>query len=59
VILDAPAALECADAQMIGARAGGYLLVTRRNQTRLADVHAAVTRLAPTAAVALGAVVND
>ena len=59
VILDAPAALDCADAQMIGARTGGYLLVTRRDQTRLADVHATAARFAPTGAVALGAVVND
>jgi protein-tyrosine kinase len=59
VILDAPAALECTDVQMIGARAGGYVLVTRRHQTRLADVRATAARLAPTGAVALGAVVND
>ena len=44
---------------VIGARAGGYVLVTRRHQTRLADVRATAARLAPTGAVALGAVVND
>jgi len=59
IILDTPASLDYADAQMICARTGAYLTVTRRNQTRLAEVRAAAARLAPTGAVMLGAVVND
>lgn len=59
VILDAPPVLEYADAQMIAARAGGYVLVTRRHRTRFADIQAVKERLAPAGAVLLGAIVND
>jgi protein-tyrosine kinase len=59
VIFDTPPALEYADAPMIAARAGGYLLVARRNLTRMADVEAAKARLAPAGATILGAVIND
>ncbi|HZF15738.1 MAG TPA: polysaccharide biosynthesis tyrosine autokinase [Steroidobacteraceae bacterium] len=59
VILDTPAALDFADAQMICARTGAYLLVTRRHQSRVADVRAATLRLAPAGAVMIGAVVSD
>jgi receptor protein-tyrosine kinase len=59
VIIDSPPVLEYADAQMIAARAGGFLLVTRRHKSRLADVEAAQVRLAPSNAVIVGAVVND
>lgn len=59
IIVDTPAALDYADAQMLCARTGAYLMVTRRNQTKLADVRAVTARLAPTGAMMLGAVVND
>jgi receptor protein-tyrosine kinase len=59
VIIDAPPVLEYADAQMIASRAGGYVLVTRRNRTRLADITAVQERLEPSGAVLLGAIVND
>lgn len=59
VIIDSPPVLEYADAQMIAARAGGFLLVTRRHKSRLAEVEAAKTRLAPANATIVGAVVND
>jgi len=59
VIVDAPPVLEYADAQMIAARAGGYVLVTRRHRTRMADVAAVQERLQPCGAVLLGAVVNE
>lgn len=59
IIMDTPAALQYADAQIIGARAGGYLLVSRRHQTRVADARATMARFAPTGAVPLGAVVID
>jgi protein-tyrosine kinase len=38
VVLDTPPALQCADAQLIAARARGAVLTTRRHNTRLADV---------------------
>jgi protein-tyrosine kinase len=59
VIIDSPPVLEYADAQMIAARAGGFLLVTRRHKSRLAEVEAAKVRLAPSNAAIVGAVVND
>jgi len=59
VIIDSPAILEFADAQMIAARAGGYLLVTRRHRTKMADIEAAQERLEPAGAIVVGAVVND
>jgi protein-tyrosine kinase len=59
VIIDAPPVLEYADAQMIAARAGGFLLVTRRHRSRLAEVEAAKVRLAPSNAAIVGAVLND
>lgn len=59
VIFDTPAMLEYADAQMISARAGAYVMVVRRHQTRFADVEATKARLAPAGATLLGAVIND
>lgn len=59
VIFDTPPILEYADAQMISARAGAYVMVVRRHQTRFADVEATKARLAPAGATLLGAVVND
>lgn len=59
VILDTPPALEYADAQMIAARARGYVLVTRRHRTRMADVMAVQERLMPAGAKLLGAVMNE
>ena len=59
VIIDAPPALEYADAQMIASRAGGYVLVTRRHRTRMADVTAVQERLEPAGATLLGAIVNE
>jgi protein-tyrosine kinase len=38
VIVDTPPMLQCADAQVIAARAGGAVLATKRHATRLTDV---------------------
>ncbi len=59
VIVDAPPLLEYPDAQVIAARAGGCLLVTRRHRTSLADVERAKQQLEPTGAALVGAVIND
>jgi len=59
VIIDSPPILDFADAQMIAARAGGYLLVTRRHRTKMADIEAAQERLEPAGATVVGAIVND
>jgi receptor protein-tyrosine kinase len=59
VIIDAPAVLDYADAQIIAARAGGCVLVTRRHSTRMADVEQSLVRLRPTGASMLGCVINQ
>ena len=59
VIVDAPPLLECAEGQVIAARAGGCLLVARRHRTSLADVEEAKQQLEPTGAAVVGAVLND
>jgi protein-tyrosine kinase len=56
VIATAPPLLEYADAQLIAARCGGCLLVTERDNTRMADIEAARMRLAPSGAKLVGAV---
>lgn len=59
VIVDSAPLLECAEAQMVALRSEGYLFATRRHRTRLADIEAARTRLQPSGATVLGAVISD
>ncbi len=59
VIVDAPPMLECADAQVIAARAGGVVLATKRHCTRLADAIRVKSQLEPAGAVLLGAVIDE
>ena len=59
VIVATPPVLECADAQVVAARAGGCLMVTRRHQTRLKDLKRATQQLIPSGAVLLGTVITD
>lgn len=58
VIIDTPPALDYADAQLVTARAGAALLVTRRDQTRLTDIAKLKEQLQLSGAALLGAVVN-
>jgi chain length determinant protein tyrosine kinase EpsG len=59
VIVDTPPALEFADAQIVTARAGGCMLVTRRHHTRLRDLERTAKQLVPSGAVVLGSVLSD
>lgn len=59
VLIDAPPLLDYADAQMIVARGGACMLVTRRHRTRLAEVERATAQIQSIGAVLLGAVLND
>jgi protein-tyrosine kinase len=59
IVIDTPPALAYADAQIISARAQGCLLVTKRHNTKLADVEDVKRRLEPTGAQLLGAVINE
>jgi protein-tyrosine kinase len=58
VIVDTPPMLQCADAQLIGARTGGAVLATRRHDTRLADVVRVKSLLESAGVNLLGAVVD-
>jgi protein-tyrosine kinase len=59
VIIDTPPALECADAQIVTARAGGCLVVARRHQTRVRDLRRTNELIAPSAATVLGVTITD
>lgn len=59
VLVDTPPAMESADAQATVARCGGALLVSRLNQTRLADITEVRNQIAVTGARIVGAVIND
>lgn len=54
VIVVGPPVLECADMQVIAARAGGCMLNMRRHRTRLEDLERARASLAPAAAPIVG-----
>jgi chain length determinant protein tyrosine kinase EpsG len=56
VIIDTPAALEFADAQLIVARAGGAVLATRRDASRLEDLKRTKAQIQAAGATLLGAV---
>lgn len=58
VIVDTPPMLQCADAQLIAARAGGAVLATRRHETRLTDVVRIKSQLEAAGVALLGAVVD-
>jgi receptor protein-tyrosine kinase len=59
IIVDAPPLLEYPDAQVIAARAGGALMVTRRHRTTLSDVLEAKRVLEPASAALVGSLIND
>jgi chain length determinant protein tyrosine kinase EpsG len=59
VIVDAPPILECADAQIIAARAGGVVLATKRHRTGVADATRVKSQLERAGAVLLGAVIDE
>lgn len=59
VIIDTPAALETADAQILAARAGAAVVLVRRNRTRVAELTAMTVGLAETGARVVGCVSTD
>jgi protein-tyrosine kinase len=58
VIVDTPPMMQCADAQLIAARAGGAVLATKRHATRLGEVVRIKSQLEAAGAALLGAVVD-
>ena len=59
VVLDTPPATRCADAQIIAARAGSAVLLSRRNHTRVAGLRDTMDRLTDSGVHLLGSIVND
>lgn len=59
VIIDTPAAVESADAQIVANRAGAAVMVARRNVTRHAHLTAAMQSFIQTGVNVIGSVVNE
>ena len=59
VLLDTPPATETADAQILAARAGAAIMLTRRNHTRHACLTAAAQSFAQTGVNIIGSVINE
>jgi chain length determinant protein tyrosine kinase EpsG len=59
VVLDTPAVTEAADAQLLALRAGGAVMLVRRNRTRYAQLAAAMQSLNQTGVNVIGSVVNE
>jgi receptor protein-tyrosine kinase len=58
ILLDTPSMVESADTQIIAARAGAAVMVARRNQTRMADLAAAMQSLNHAGVSVIGSVFN-
>jgi Mrp family chromosome partitioning ATPase len=59
LILDTPAAVDTADAQAIAMRAGGGLIVARKNGTRASRIRSIAEHAIETNATIVGTVLND
>lgn len=59
ILVDTPPAIGCADAQTLGARIGGALIVARRHHAKIADIEEVKRQLAIAGARTVGAVLND
>ena len=59
VIIDTPAGLPYAEAQTIAVRAGGALLVARRDLTRIRPLRTFANQLADSSVAVVGSVLND
>jgi receptor protein-tyrosine kinase len=59
ILLDSPATSESADAQMIAVRAGGAMIVVRKNASRAWRVQGVSDDVLDAKATVVGAVLND
>jgi receptor protein-tyrosine kinase len=59
IIVDTPAAAESIDAQTVAMCAGGALIVTRKNASRVSQVLAVADSLVAARATVVGAVLNE
>jgi len=58
VLIDTPAATQCADAQVVAAQAGSALMVAREDESRLDELQELLDRIASTGAIVVGAALN-
>jgi receptor protein-tyrosine kinase len=58
VIVDTPPFLQCADAQLVAARARGAVIAAKRHDARLADIMRVKAQLQSDEVVLLGAVID-
>jgi protein-tyrosine kinase len=59
ILIDSPAAADYADAQTIAVRAGGALIVARKNSTRMWKVRGVSDSVVDTSATVVGTVLNE
>jgi protein-tyrosine kinase len=59
IIIDTPAAIETADAQIVAKRAGAAVMVARRNLTRHSHLAASMQSLSETGVNVIGSVINE
>jgi protein-tyrosine kinase len=59
ILLDSPPADSSADVQMIATRAGGALMLARRDRTRLKEVVAMANMIGATGGHIVGSVLNN
>ena len=59
ILLDSPAASECADAQTIAVRAGAALIVARKNYTGMWRLKGVSNTVSQSSATVIGTVLND
>lgn len=59
IVIDTPAASECAEAQIIAARASAALIVARKNRSSMPEIIELTRSLQQTGATTVGSVLND
>jgi receptor protein-tyrosine kinase len=59
VVLDTPAAAEAADAEILAAKAGAAIMLTRKNRTKNSSLIAAMECLTRSGVKVIGSVFND
>jgi chain length determinant protein tyrosine kinase EpsG len=59
ILLDSPAAADCADAQTIAVRAGAALIVARKNKSRVWQVSGVSDVVGQASTIVIGSVLND
>ena len=59
ILIDTPAAIESADAQIVAKRAGAALMIARLNLTRHSQLSAAMRSLTETGVNVIGSVINE